>query len=91
MSEFTKGPWTIRVTGYHWNSADLRNIEINFGDDQECICDTVYRMEDANLIAAAPDMLEALDYFLDSLGDKHTIPSECIGKIIKAIKKAKGE
>lgn len=61
MSEFTKGPWTVRKTGKHWNNPDLENIEINCGSDQECICDTVYRIEDANLIAAAPDMLDELE------------------------------
>ena len=62
MSEtkFTPGPWYIRKTGKHWNNAELDNIEICYGKDDECICDTVYQDSDARLIAAAPDMYEAL-------------------------------
>lgn len=61
MSEYTKGPGIVRKTGQHWNNPNLEGIEINYGSDNECICDTVYRIEDAHLIAAAPDMLEALE------------------------------
>ena len=43
MSEFkgTPGPWSYRKTGEHWNNPRLINIEINFGNDGECIADTV--------------------------------------------------
>ena len=52
MSNFTKGPWSVRETGAHWNNPNLINIEINYGTDEECVCDTVYKMSDANLISA---------------------------------------
>lgn len=63
MSEikFTKGPWKIEFTGPHWNNKDLRNIEIQYGEHGECICDTVYDESDANLISCAPDMYEMLE------------------------------
>lgn len=61
MSEFkgTPGPWKVNAIGQHWNNESLVHLEVNFGFDGECICDTVYQREDANLIASAPEMLEA--------------------------------
>lgn len=56
----TPGPWSVNVIGQHWNNKSLKHIEVTFGQDGECICDTVYNPSDANLIAAAPDLLEAL-------------------------------
>lgn len=43
---------------------------MTFGSDGECICDTVYKIDDANLIAAAPDLLEALQDAIHA-HDKH--------------------
>lgn len=56
----TKGPWNVNVIGPHWNNQSLTHLEVTFGDDGECVCDTVYQMEDAQLISAAPELLEAL-------------------------------
>lgn len=62
MSEFkgTPGPWSVNEKGQHWNNKSLTHLEVIFGEDGQCICDTVYQREDANLIAAAPELLEAL-------------------------------
>ncbi|MFP8544710.1 hypothetical protein [Klebsiella sp. 1SOBk2mer] len=62
MQEFkgTPGPWCVNTIGKHWNNLALVHLEVTFGTDGECICDTVYRREDADLIAAAPELLEAL-------------------------------
>lgn len=62
MSEFkgTPGPWKVKTIGLHWNNKSLTHIEVTFGMEGECVCDTVYEMADANLIAAAPELLEAL-------------------------------
>ena len=56
----TPGPWLVNVIGPHWNNKSLTHIEVTFGEDGECICDTVYSPDDAKLIAAAPELLEAL-------------------------------
>lgn len=62
MNEFkgTPGPWSVNEKGQYWNNKSLTHLEVIFGEDGECICDTVYQREDANLIAAAPELLEAL-------------------------------
>ncbi|MGB0817789.1 MAG: hypothetical protein ACPGQQ_02695 [Candidatus Puniceispirillaceae bacterium] len=55
----TPAPWFVHTLGQHYNNPNLIDIAVCFGD-YEHICDTVYRPEDAKLIAAAPEMLEAL-------------------------------
>lgn len=62
MKEFkgTPGPWVVNEIGMHWNNKELASFEITYGEDGECICDTVCQREDANLIAAAPELLDAL-------------------------------
>lgn len=70
MKEFkgTRGPWEVHETGPHWNNKSLTHLEITFGEDGECICDTVYQRADANLIAAAPELLDALQNARRALG-----------------------
>lgn len=66
MSDFkgTPGPWKVNTIGKHWNNQSLTHIEVTFGIDGGCVCDTVYEMADANLIAAAPELLEAIQDML---------------------------
>ena len=45
----------------------------------------------ARLIAAAPDLLEALEYCLDCLGDEFALPSDCQSTARAAIARARGE
>lgn len=99
MSEtkFTKGEWVVNYTGTHWNNPALRNIEINYGSQGECICDTVYNDSDAHLIAAAPEMYEELKRLSDLMPflDEQTHPQiECDAlkyDIDKLLAKARGE
>ena len=88
MKEFkgTPGPWAVNEIGQHWNNKALTHLEITFGEDGECICDTVYQREDANLIAAAPELLEALRDF-----ESRACIYVNTSKAIAAIKKALGE
>ena len=58
--KFTQGDWKLNKTGPHHNNPELCNIEITYSDAGECICDTVYKEADANLIAAAPEMYRCL-------------------------------
>ena len=65
MSEtkHTPGPWTVREYPHLAHPFTKSLYEIEFGGEGELICDTVYERSDANLIAAAPDMLAALKAF----------------------------
>ena len=93
-SEFkgTPGPWSVNEIGQHWNNKSLTHLEVTFGEDGECICDTVYRREDADLIAAAPELLEALKGLLVRVADDEEYgPEHAITIAREAIKKALGE
>ena len=78
-SGITKGEWRVG----HVNTNGQDGYEIHCTDDGECITDHVYELSDANLIAAAPELLEALQCFLEE--------GECqksIKKAEQALKKA---
>lgn len=83
----TPAPWSVNVIGQHWNNKSLKHIEVTFGQDGECICDTVYNPSDANLIAAAPDLLEALQAVV-RVADRQTDEFDMARA---AIRKALGE
>lgn len=85
----TPGPWLVNVIGPHWNNKSLTHIEVTFGEDGECVCDTVYSPDDAKLIAAAPDLLEALRFIINDCS--RMIPKCAEDKAIAAINKALGE
>jgi hypothetical protein len=58
MSKHTPGPWIARRTAAGWSGT--RGWAIDFNEDQEQVVDFVYEEADARLIAAAPELLEAL-------------------------------
>ncbi|URY99575.1 hypothetical protein 6991_0041 [Klebsiella phage 6991] len=94
MNEFkgTPGPWRVNTIGKHWNNPALVHLEVTFGTDGECICDTVYRRKDADLIAAAPELLDALKCLLVRVADDEEYgPEHAITIAREAIKKALGE
>lgn len=68
MSEqkHTPGPWTARHVG-GVGFPGQTGFAIDFNADQEQVVDFVYEEPDAHLIAAAPDLLAALKYALDTL------------------------
>lgn len=56
----TPGPWIARkVSGPGWPGQV--GYAIDFNEDQEQVVDFVYEESDAKLIAAAPELLEALE------------------------------
>ena len=89
MSKHTPGPWRVCPT-------DFRAVE---GPDYLIVADIrSYNKDDSNLIAAAPDLLAALEAAIKA--NVHSLPPNCraIGDeapwVIQsraAIKKAKGE
>lgn len=99
MSEHTKGPWRVNVA----NNGVERNIQT---DDEwyvavACVVPEVIGNVDANahLIAAAPDMLEALERAAAAFNrmdgtyatrlDEHD--QQTHSAVLAAIKKARGE
>ena len=89
----TPGPWSVNVIGQHWNNKSLKHIEVTFGPDGECICDTVYNQFDAKLISAAPELLNALQAILNKAYKQNwndQYPDE-VSKAQAAISKALGE
>lgn len=64
--KFTPGPWKVNEIGQHWNNKSLTHLEVTFGAYGECVCDTVYQRGDANLIAAAPELLSVLQKIVES-------------------------
>ena len=82
MSKFTPGPW--HYEGLHvWAGDDPANGAITQGGCGCCngMRDGVYEEADARLIAAAPDLLEALIDAVCAL--------ECCGKDYPAAEKAR--
>lgn len=94
MNKHTPGPWNATkfnpVTGdiddcYLYVEPGISVIERKVkGRDQH---DTA----NARLIAAAPDLLEALEYCLDCLGDEFALPADCQSTARAAIERARGE
>lgn len=91
MSEarFTKAPWRVHNRGKHWNNSTLEHLEICFGDDGECICDTVYEEANAHLIATAPEMYDVLEKL--SKRDTSTDIFNLVLEAEKLLKKARGK
>jgi hypothetical protein len=100
----TPGPWKVVANGPHWNNEAITNYEIQYGDIGECIVDHVYEEADTHLIAAAPDMLEALELSLwlkdlwmmpEDIEECHLGEAQAMSQlytaIVNAVAKAKGE
>lgn len=99
MSKHTPGPWYWESSG---RDDDLKRLMGSYGDhicwfgndDHHDGCAGFEpSKEDMDLIAAAPDLLEALEYVLDRVQwDEHCyLGPELELKVSKAIARAKGE
>lgn len=93
-TKHTKGNFSDNHKGWKIGEGKTNGIdgyEIHYSDDGECITDHVYTIEDAKLIAAAPELLEAL-FFCKSVIESNGIfeRSEylAVEKAIEAICKA---
>jgi hypothetical protein len=95
MTHHTPGPWFAAwdcivandPTGQH---EDLYLAEIVIADDEGRIVSPEEQGANARLIAAAPDMLAALQDVLEFWDDPNTSVAELKGRLRDAIAKAKG-
>jgi len=77
----TPGPWIARKAGGSgWPGQ--RGWAIDYNEDQEQVVDFVYEEADARLIAAAPDLLEALECLLKA--DRDDVRAMARAAIAKA-------
>ena len=86
MSNHTPGPWAARPIPNPSPSGHI-GYAIDFNEDQEQVVDFVYEEADARLIAAAPDLLEALEELTrhqEALGRHNVIIDKAIAAIAKA-------
>lgn len=91
-NQITPGPWRKgeRVS----YGGDTHGFPIYFNDDGEQVADYVYTEADADLIVAAPDLLEALEsaeMALLGYTHKNEITLSALYKARAAIAKARGE
>lgn len=97
MSKHTPGPWVINHSGLQEPTGDYDHIHAESNRALQAICKVVRRHDskaNAKLIAAAPDLLEALEALLDwgrdwtSPNDPHS-PHELLVNACTAIAKAR--
>ena len=104
MSKHTPGPWHVIDGGPHWNCPEIKNFQVREGcksergydvawsDAGELVVEHVYEEADARLIAAAPELLEALIEAEKIVSEhyKHTHELVTHMKICAAIARATG-
>ena len=94
MKAYTEGPWEVRI----WDGEDWPEKRISVGatDGGHSVCVSPryrWNLEDFNLIAAAPDLFEALEDLLENYKENKG-EGLGIGPIMKAkqaLAKARGE
>ncbi|WAX22818.1 hypothetical protein MAJJADAN_00056 [Pseudomonas phage Amjad_SA] len=98
MSGHSVGPWKVieaNAPGVLYIQGPSQTLTIITTAIDLDFSDYVTRTADANLIAAAPELLEALEGFMDLIGASASRPSpdvQCrIDKSRAAIAKAKGQ
>ena len=94
-TNWTPGPWRVINNGPHWNNQRITNWEIAYSQDGELVAEHVYAEADAYLMAAAPELFDALDGLLSELDSTPEIDLSSWGvstaKARAALTKARGE
>lgn len=98
MNKRTPGPWVVDelVDGYDIHAPEA-GCHVATASDCEMVWGAIGRKEDAHLIAAAPELLEALEDLLSAyqvilLGaGQDRMCREAVKATLAAISKAKGE
>jgi len=94
MSNHTPRPWKLDPSPVTYNADKDEQLYVVDGPDWGFIVATDLRFGDARLIAAAPDLLDALEDFYnlhDGLENPEWKGSPLEQRAAKAIAKAKGE
>jgi len=97
-AKHTPGPWTLVDGGRHWNNPIIDNyrihtvptdkgFDITTGNYGELLVEHIYEEADARLIAAAPELLEALKGVI-RVADRATVEFDAARA---AIAKAEGQ
>lgn len=76
----TKGKFKDGTIGWKVDNRQtngVKGFEIHWSDDGECVTDHVYERADANLIAAAPELLIACE---NALRDIHKLNAQMIAE-----------
>lgn len=95
---YTKGPWEVGLDDASYGDIPFIQIETNSQAICRVECDNDFSLgneqrANANLIAAAPEMLEALEWIHEEAKSEFAMyESSSLGKSVKeAIAKAKGQ
>jgi len=84
----TPGPWAVSPDHIFRNQGDI--FEIHWSDIGECVSECVHGSANARLIAAAPDLLFALQRLVDNVDGGEFISITRIEEARAAIAKATG-
>ena len=93
MKAYTEGPWEVRI----WDGEDWPEKRISVGatDGGHSVCVSPryrWNLEDFNLIAAAPDLYEALEELCNSFDSvAYSAWTPGMHKAVAALKKVRGE
>jgi hypothetical protein len=95
MSKHTPGPWLKAETRTEGFVITSRDELIVHSIDEYGHYGPIKTSANANLIVAAPDLLEALESMMDMIGMASSSPNPAVRKLIEkslsAIARAKGE
>lgn len=91
-SNYPNPPWKAVNKGQHWNNPDIDQWDVEHGDCGENVVDGCYTEGTAKLIAAAPELLEALEGMLKVFNNAPNISTQSVYEASQAaINKAKGQ
>lgn len=91
-TKWTKGPWVIAFNGYYFDVGPKNNSKDITVFPNVCIGVPNELEANANLIAAAPELYDALNYIVTKwYGDVTDGGSDELNKAISALAKARGE
>lgn len=96
--KWTKGPWAVERNKRTWGWVDVVGPSLGVGGPTQAtdltLADEVKRIAEAHLIAAAPDMAEALEKALNFITNTESEMGEtlpCGDAARAALAKARGE